>query len=123
MARTENTASSSSSVIAFVFVSLGKCLLIRCLATVVSSGSTIPTLMLWGKTQAHRQQGDLISLLSFFENKGSRLKKTHVTKGALSTLDEHSNSVLLMLLHIRLIGGETTKALSRNRGSLITGTH
>jgi hypothetical protein len=41
MSHTENTVSSSSSVVAHVSVSMGKCLLSHCLATAVSSGSTI----------------------------------------------------------------------------------
>jgi hypothetical protein len=31
-----------------------------------------------GDTQTHRQQRDLISLLLFFQNKESRLKKMHI---------------------------------------------
>jgi hypothetical protein len=31
--------------------------------------------LVWRNTQIHRQQGDLISLLLFFQNKESRLKK------------------------------------------------
>jgi hypothetical protein len=40
----------------------------------VSSGSTIPGFRNLGDTQTHRQQGDLISLLLFFQSKESRLK-------------------------------------------------
>jgi hypothetical protein len=42
--RIEDTASYSATV-ACVFVAAGKCLLNRCLATDVSSGSTIPTFL------------------------------------------------------------------------------
>jgi hypothetical protein len=54
----ENTA-PNSSIVAWVFVTVGMCLPSHCLATL-------------GVT--HIQQGDLTSLLLFFQNKASRLK-------------------------------------------------
>jgi hypothetical protein len=55
--RTENTASESSSVVGCVFVA-ARYLPSRCLAMLGT----------------HRQQGDLISVLSFFQNNESSLK-------------------------------------------------
>jgi hypothetical protein len=43
---------------------VGICLLSRCLAAIRGGG----------ETQAHKQQGDVISLLLFFQNKEIRLK-------------------------------------------------
>jgi hypothetical protein len=40
----------------------------------IKSGSGVRKLMEGGDTQTHRQDGDRISLLSFFQNKESRLK-------------------------------------------------
>jgi hypothetical protein len=99
--RTENTASDSSYVLAFVFVSLGMCLMIRCVATAISSGSTNPDFMRLG---GHRHTASKVpSQASFrlFVNEESRLR-THVTEEALVTLDGLPNSVLLMLLRFRL---------------------
>jgi hypothetical protein len=42
----------------------------------IKTGSGIKKLMGGGDTQTHRQQGDLICLLLFFQNKESRLKIT-----------------------------------------------
>jgi hypothetical protein len=39
----------------------------------IKTGSAIQKLM--GRIHGHRQHGDHISLLSFFQNKGSRLKR------------------------------------------------
>jgi hypothetical protein len=39
--RVENTAFNSSSIVACVFVAVGKCLWSHCLATTISSGSTL----------------------------------------------------------------------------------
>jgi Na+/melibiose symporter-like transporter len=61
MSHIENTASKSSTV-ACVFIAIGICLLSRCLAAIRED------------TQTQKQQGDLISLLLFFQYKESRLK-------------------------------------------------
>jgi hypothetical protein len=60
MDRIENTASSSCSIVAREFIATGTCLPSCCLATL--------------RGETHRQQGELISLLLFFQNKESRLK-------------------------------------------------
>jgi hypothetical protein len=62
MDRIKNTAFNSFSMAACVCAAAGTCLRSRCLATI------------GGVKQAHRQQGNLISLLLFFQNKDSRLK-------------------------------------------------
>jgi hypothetical protein len=41
----------------------------------IKIGSRIQKLM-WGDTQTHRQHGDRIGLLSFFQNKENNLKST-----------------------------------------------
>jgi hypothetical protein len=57
----ENIVSDSSSIVACVSISIGMCLWSHCLATTGVGG-------------IHRQQGHLISILLFFQNKESRLK-------------------------------------------------
>jgi hypothetical protein len=47
----------------------------------------------WGDTQTHRQQGDLISLLSCFQNKESRLKIINI---CLCMYDKIGKSVLII---------------------------
>jgi hypothetical protein len=65
--RMVNTESNSSSIVACIFVAAGNCLSSRCLATAVSSGSTV----IRGDTQT---VGWSHKPTSFFQNKESRLK-------------------------------------------------
>jgi hypothetical protein len=67
----------------------------RCLATI------------GGYTDTHRQQRDLISLLLFFQNKGSRLKNGRKRRGLIAVLSQHLPAVLR----------ESRKILIRPHGS------
>jgi hypothetical protein len=63
-----------------------------------------------GDTQAHRQHDDSISLLLFFQNKGSRLKRTKRTRYWGSIPDRNRDFSLLCSIHTGH-GGHPTSCL------------
>jgi hypothetical protein len=56
------------------------------ISSFIKIGPGIQKLMGEGDTQTHRQHGDLISLLSFFWHKGSRLKRASHQRGVINKL-------------------------------------
>jgi hypothetical protein len=73
----ENDASNNSSIVACVFITAVTFLPSRCLATIrgLLPSLCLATIRGYTDTHTHRQQRDLISLLLFFQNKESRLKR------------------------------------------------